>query len=120
MRERCSQACDRRAMIPPPGRRNMTLYLGIPLGLMALLVAVSGVAALRSGWLLPVQRKYVVRPHLFGWAQLAIALALVIQVAGAVLVEAGGLRSAVTMAGTAVLLAGVLLIVQAQRPARGR
>jgi hypothetical protein len=51
---------------------------------------------------------------------LAIALALVIQVAGAVLVEAGGLRSAVTMSGTAVLLAGVLLIVQAQRPARGR
>jgi hypothetical protein len=49
----------------------MTLYLGLPhlglpLGLMALLVAVSGVAALRSGWLLPVQRKYVVRPHLFG------------------------------------------------------
>lgn len=98
----------------------MTLYIGIPLGLMALLVAVSGVAALRSGWLLPVQRQYIIRPHLFGWAQLAIALALVIQVAGAVLVEAGGLRSAVTMSGAAVLLGGVLLIVQAQRPARGR
>jgi hypothetical protein len=98
----------------------MALYLGIPLGLMALLVAVSGVAALCRGWLLPMQRQYIVRPHLFGWAQLAIALALVIQVAGAVLVKADGLRSGVTMSGAAVLLGGVLLIVQAQRPPRGR
>jgi hypothetical protein len=93
----------------------MPLYIGLPLGLMALLVAFGGVASLGWGWLPPWWRQRIARPQLFGWSQLIIAVALVIQLAGALLDKTGA-----TLFGAAVLLFGILLLAQAQRPPRGR
>ncbi|WP_327381764.1 hypothetical protein [Streptomyces sp. NBC_01207] len=54
----------------------MGLYLAVPIGVVALLIAVSGGATLSREWLSPWQRRHIVRPRLFGWAQLLIAAAL--------------------------------------------
>lgn len=97
----------------------MGLYIGVPVGVAALLIALCGVAALSRGWLPSWQRRHIVRTRLFGWAQLLIATALGIQVLGGLLIEASGLRSGVTVSGAVVLLFGLALTVQAQRPQRG-
>ncbi|MGW4032773.1 hypothetical protein ACWEFL_26310 [Streptomyces sp. NPDC004838] len=98
----------------------MALYIGVPIGLIALLLVVAGVAALRWSWLPSWQRRHVVRPQLFGWAQLTIAAALVLQLAGGLLIEQTGARSAVTTFGAVVALFGLSLMVPAQRQPRRR
>ncbi|MGJ7418204.1 hypothetical protein AB9128_20410 [Streptomyces cinereoruber] len=45
-------------------------YLALPSGIFALLLVAAGTAALRTGRLLPPQRRYVQRVELFGRAQL--------------------------------------------------
>ncbi|MFE3628369.1 hypothetical protein [Streptomyces goshikiensis] len=94
-------------------------YLAIPIGVMALLLAASGVAALSRGWLLPLQRRYVVRVRLFGWAQLLISAALGVQLVGNLVVDPP-YSSAVTMPGVVVLFLGLVLITRAQRAPRTR
>lgn len=54
----------------------MKLYLAVPVVLVALLIAASGVAALTRGWVLASNRSPVRRPRLSGWGQLAVAFAL--------------------------------------------
>ncbi|MFE5558280.1 hypothetical protein [Streptomyces sp. NPDC056544] len=95
------------------------LYVAVPTGVVALLLAASGVAALSRDWLLPRQRRHIVRLRLFGWAQLLIAAALGSQVIGLLAVDPV-YRSVVTMPGVLVLLLGLVLITRAQRPPRAR
>ncbi|CAM5437199.1 hypothetical protein [Streptomyces canarius] len=54
----------------------MKLYVAVPLVLLALLIAASGVAAVTSGWVLPMNRRHVRAPRTYGWGQLAVAFAL--------------------------------------------
>ncbi|WP_327360936.1 MULTISPECIES: hypothetical protein [unclassified Streptomyces] len=95
------------------------LYLAVPIGVVALLLAVSGVATLSRGWLLPWQRRHIVRPRLFGWAQLLIAAALGVELVGLLVVDSG-YRSVVTMPGVVGLLFALVLSTRAQRPPRTR
>ncbi|MEU0373610.1 hypothetical protein ABZ070_25745 [Streptomyces sp. NPDC006283] len=96
----------------------MNLIVGVLVGVLAALVAVSGIAAVRSGWMLPTQRKYIVRPRLFGYAQLVIAAVLVMQIAGAVLVSGAEAQGYVRYAGMALMLAVPGLVWASQRPDR--
>ncbi|WP_328764479.1 hypothetical protein [Streptomyces sp. NBC_00272] len=95
------------------------LYLAVPIGVVALLLAVSGGATLSRGWLLPWQRRHIVRPRLFGWAQLLIAAALGIELVGLLAVDSA-YRSVVTMPGVMGLFFAMVLISRAQRPPRTR
>ncbi|MFF3861446.1 hypothetical protein [Streptomyces sp. NPDC002209] len=95
------------------------LYLAVPIGVVALLLAVSGVATLSRGWLLPWQRRHIVRPRLFGWAQLLIAAALGVELVGLLAVDSA-YRSVVTMPGVVGLLIALVLSTRAQRPPRTR
>ncbi len=95
------------------------LYLAVPIGVVALLLAVSGVATLSRGWLLPWQRRHIVRPRLFGWAQLLIAAALGVELVGLLVVDSA-YRSVVTMPGVVGLLFALVLSTRAQRPPRTR
>ncbi|MGT2530866.1 hypothetical protein ACU4GG_30225 [Streptomyces nojiriensis] len=96
---------------------GFALYIGIPVAVVALLVAAAGTATLTTGWMLPWQRKHVVRPRLFGWAQLLIAAALFVQLAG-LSVAGSPYASLFAMPGTVALLFGMVLITRAQRPSR--
>ncbi|MFE4449251.1 hypothetical protein [Streptomyces sp. NPDC056796] len=57
----------------------MRLYLAVPVVLVALLIAASGVAAITRGWVVPTYRRPVGRLRLFGWGQLVVAFALCAQ-----------------------------------------
>ncbi|MEV6116608.1 hypothetical protein AB0L59_30075 [Streptomyces sp. NPDC052109] len=60
----------------------MELYFAVPLVLVALLVAASGIAAIASGWVLPMRwnRHQIRRVRLHGYGQLTVAFALCWQV----------------------------------------
>ena len=96
----------------------MNVYVGIAVGVLALFVAVLGVLAVRTGWLLPAQRKHIVRPRMFGYAQLLVAAGLATQVVAAVLVADPVAQDYVRFGGLAVMLVAPGMIWAAQRPAR--
>ena len=96
----------------------MNVIVGVLVGALAVLVAVSGIAAVRSGWMLPTQRKYIVRPRLFGYAQLVIAAVLATQIAAAVLVTGDEAQGYVGYAGMALMVAVPGLVWASQRPDR--
>lgn len=54
------------------------------------------------------------------WLRSTIAARLVVQLTRGLLINAPGIRSGATASDAAVLLFGILLIVQAQRPPRVR
>ncbi|MGW4674315.1 hypothetical protein [Streptomyces sp. NPDC004324] len=54
----------------------MAVYLGAFFALGALVVAVGGIAAIAYGWVLPSRRATVVRPRLYGWGVLVLAVSL--------------------------------------------
>ncbi|WP_406055425.1 hypothetical protein OG462_06755 [Streptomyces sp. NBC_01077] len=93
----------------------MSWYFAVPIALLGVLFAISGVAVLRTGRLLPWQRRHVRRTGLFGRAQLVMAAAFAIQAGGAF---SGGpaARSGVGVFGGGVLLCGLVLLTLAQRP----
>lgn len=96
----------------------MNVYVGVPVGVLAVFVAVLGVLAIRSGWLLPPQRKHILRPRLFGYAQLLVAAGLAAQLAAAVAFSSDQVEGSVRFAGLGVMLVAPGLIWAAQRPAR--
>ncbi|MFF2197796.1 hypothetical protein [Streptomyces sp. NPDC058157] len=96
---------------------GLALAAAVPIGAMALLLAASGTAVLSRGWLLPRQRRHVLRPRLFGWAQLVMAGGLGTQLVGLLAVDPV-YRPVVAMPGALALLLGLVLVVRAQRPAR--
>ncbi|NUV67071.1 hypothetical protein G6W57_08110 [Streptomyces sp. CAI-121] len=98
----------------------MRLYLGISVILLALLIAASGVAALTRGWVLPTGRKHVIRPRLYGWGQLVIAVALCCQVTFGLMTSGIGSRQWGTLTGSVLMVTGVLVIAMSQRAAGRR
>jgi hypothetical protein len=93
----------------------MRLYLGIPVILLALLIAASGIAALTRGWVLPTSRKHVTRPQLYGWGQLVIAIALCCQAAFGLMTNDLDARQGGTLAGSVLMVIGTLVIAVSQR-----
>jgi hypothetical protein len=93
---------------------SVKLYLAMPLALLALLIAASGVAAVTRGWVLPMNRRHVRAPRVYGWGQLVLAFALCWQLASGVLISDSGARLAGTLIGDAMLLAGLLVMMIGQ------
>ncbi|MER5891768.1 hypothetical protein [Streptomyces sp. NPDC001876] len=92
----------------------MNWYVAVPFAVMSMLAAVGGIAAIRTGWMLPRVRKKVFRPRLWGYASLlmAVCLALLIFDSPKTHFPFGDLG----MAGTLIALA---MMSVAQRPPGG-
>ncbi|MFE4968948.1 hypothetical protein [Streptomyces sp. NPDC056660] len=92
----------------------MKLYLAVPLVLLALFIAASGVAAVTSGWVLPMNRRHVRAPRIYGWGQLVVAFALCWQLVFGVMISDSGARPLGTLIGAAILLAGLIVMMVGQ------
>ncbi|MFI5976254.1 hypothetical protein [Streptomyces sp. NPDC051452] len=92
----------------------MKLYLAVPLVLLALLIAASGVAAVTSGWVLPMNRRHVRAPRIYGWGQLVVAFALCWQLIFGLMISDSGARPFGTVIGAAILLAGLVVMMVGQ------
>ncbi|MDW4910591.1 hypothetical protein RB628_36030 [Streptomyces sp. ADMS] len=95
----------------------MRLYLGIPVVLLALLIAVSGIAALTRGWVLPTNRKPIRHPKLYGWGQLVIAIALCCQAVFGLMTNDLDTRQWGTLTGSVLMVTGIVVIAMSQRTA---
>lgn len=98
----------------------MKLYIAIPVVLLALLVAASGVAAVTRGWVLPTNRRPVRRPRLYGWGQLVAAFALCWQMAFFWVISDIDIRQWGTLFGSALLLTGLILMMVSRRTGGNR
>ncbi|MFE5511303.1 hypothetical protein ACFQ9J_11900 [Streptomyces sp. NPDC056529] len=94
-------------------------YLALPSGILALLLAAAGTAALRAGRLLPIQRRHVHRVDLFGRAQLVMAGALAV-LAFSAFPDDPALRNGIGVLSVPGFLCALVLVVLAQRPRRER
>lgn len=92
----------------------MEPYLAVPLVLVALLVAASGVAAVTRGWVPPVARRHVRTPKSYGWGQLVMAFALCWQPAFGLLSGESEARPSITLIGGVILLAGMAVMMVGQ------
>ncbi|MGW9136343.1 hypothetical protein [Streptomyces sp. NPDC055681] len=92
----------------------MKFYLAIPVVLLALLIAASGVAAVTRGWVLPMNRRHVRRPRLYGWGQLVGAFALCWQVVFGLVISDSDTRQWGNLTGGAILLAGPIVMMVGQ------
>ncbi|MFE5052877.1 hypothetical protein ACFRAI_42195 [Streptomyces sp. NPDC056637] len=90
----------------------MTPYIAVPLVLFALFYAASGVAAIARGWVLPMNRRHVRVPRIYGWGQLMVAFALCWQIAFGF--SPSGTRASGTLIGSAILLAGLIVMAVGQ------
>ncbi len=117
--ERCQDHVNVRHRSGSDGE-NVRLYLGVSVILLALLFAASGVAALTRGWVLPTSRKHVTRPRLYGWGQVAIAIALCCQATFGLMAIGFGSRQWGTLAGSVLMVTGVLVIAMSHRSAGRR
>ncbi|MDQ0688704.1 hypothetical protein QFZ56_007667 [Streptomyces achromogenes] len=99
---------------PAPGSETVKLFLAIPLVLLALLFAASGMAAVARGWVLPVNRRHVRNPRLYGWGQLIGAFALCWQVVFGLIISDPGTRAWGTLTGGVVLVVGLIVMVVGQ------
>lgn len=95
----------------------MRLYLGIPVVLLALLIAASGTAAITRGWVLPTNRKHVSRPKLYGWGQLVIAIALCCQAVFGLMTNDLDTRQWGTLTGSVLMVTGIVVLAVSQRTA---
>ncbi|MPY53478.1 hypothetical protein [Streptomyces acidicola] len=89
----------------------MKLCLAIPLVLLALLLAASGVAGVTRGWVLPMNRRHVRAPRLYGWGQLVVAFALCWQLVFGLVISDSGTGPAGTLIGSVILLAGIVVMM---------
>ena len=95
----------------------MGLYLAVPLGLLALFIAATGVAAVRRGWVLPMHRGFVCRVRLYGWGLLLLAFGLCVQAVFEGLDEAPAIWHWGADAGVALALGGLCTMGLSQRSA---
>ncbi|MDG9720684.1 hypothetical protein [Streptomyces sp. DH24] len=93
----------------------MRLYLGVPVILLALLIAASGMAAVTRGWVLPTNRKPIRRPQLYGWGQLVMAIALCCQAVFGLMTSDLDTRQWGTLTGSVLMVTGILVIAVSQR-----
>ncbi|WP_030269795.1 hypothetical protein [Streptomyces sp. NRRL B-24484] len=98
----------------------MKLYLSVPVLLVALLIAASGVAAVSRGWVLPMNRRHIHAPRRHGWGQLVTAFALCWQLFFVFVIDTPGTRQWGALSGTAMLLTGLAVMITAQRAPRKR
>ncbi|WP_316743045.1 hypothetical protein [Streptomyces sp. MK7] len=98
----------------------MRLYVGIPVVLLALLIAASAIAAITHGWVLPTNRKPVPRPRLYGWGQLVIAIALCCQAVFGLMTDDLDARQWGTLTGSVLMVTGIIVIAVSQRTAGHR
>ncbi|WP_328666087.1 hypothetical protein OG905_03370 [Streptomyces sp. NBC_00322] len=93
----------------------MNGYLLVPSVVVGTLIAASGIAAIRTGWLPKWQRRYIQRPRLWGYGQLLMAAYLGLQVTFGVLAEPDA-----RFVGSGVVLVFIAagLLWAAQRPPR--
>lgn len=96
----------------------MKLYVAIPVVLVAPLFAASGAAAVARGRVLPTNRRPVHRPRLYGWAQLTVAFALCWQLVFLLALDDIGTRQWGTLAGSVLLLAGLVAMAVSHRTVR--
>ncbi|MFJ8041948.1 hypothetical protein ACIRBX_15755 [Kitasatospora sp. NPDC096147] len=96
----------------------LRVWLAVPVLAMAVFLLASGVATLARGWMLPLNRRYVRRPRLHGWAQVVAALALGWQVLFGLLVADFGFRSTLVGLGSVLLAAAFGMMGLSQRPGR--
>ncbi|MFF7967900.1 hypothetical protein ACFZC3_21430 [Streptomyces sp. NPDC007903] len=92
----------------------MKLYVAVPLVLLALLIAASGVAAVAGGWVLPVNRRRVRAPRIHGWGQLVVAFALCWQLVFGLMIGDSEVRPSGTLIGATILLGGVIVMMVSQ------
>ncbi|WP_314245147.1 hypothetical protein [Streptomyces sp. DSM 40907] len=92
----------------------MKLYLVAPLVLIALLIAASGVAAVTRGWVLPVNRRHIRNPRLYGSGQLVTAFALCWQVVFGLVISDSDTRLWGALTGGAILVAGFAVMLAGQ------
>ncbi|MFI8789280.1 hypothetical protein [Streptomyces sp. NPDC055105] len=93
----------------------MTLYIAVPLALLALFYAAPGVAAVTRGWGAPMNRRHVHAPRIYGWGQLTVAFALCWQTAFGLLISDSGIRPSAPLIGSAILVAGFVVMMMGQR-----
>lgn len=98
----------------------MNPYIAIPLALVMLLIAASGVAAVTHAWTLPWNRRHVRSPRIHGWGQLVLALPLGWQLACGMLISDSGTRATGTLIGSGLLLAGLIVMMVGQLAGRDR
>ncbi|MFD8013288.1 hypothetical protein [Streptomyces sp. NPDC058955] len=87
-------------------------------GAFALLLAVSGTATLRTGWVPPWLRHKVRKVALHGWAQLLMAGSFLLQSVGGFAGEPAA-GSAVGLIAVLTLLAALVLLLVSQLGPRG-
>ncbi|MER5908261.1 hypothetical protein ABT150_51115 [Streptomyces mirabilis] len=92
----------------------MKLYLAVPLVLLALLIAASGLAADTGGWVLPMNGRHVRAPRIYGWGQLVVAFALCWQLVFGLMISDSDVRPLGTLIGAAILLAGLIVMMVSQ------
>ncbi|WP_406385510.1 hypothetical protein [Streptomyces sp. NBC_01618] len=98
----------------------MKLYVAVPVVLLALLIAASGVAGITRGWVLPTNRRPVHRPRLYGWGQLVGAFALCWQQVFFWVLSDPDIRQWGTLAGSVLLLTGLIMMMVSRRAGGSR
>ncbi|MER6441407.1 hypothetical protein ABT275_34265 [Streptomyces sp. NPDC001185] len=94
----------------------MSIYLGAFFALGGLVVAVGGIAAIAYGWVLPSIRAKVVRPRLYGWGVLVLAVGLFLM--GAALVASTDVvESSVRTVAVGLVLVSSKVVRTSGRPA---
>ncbi|MFI8093305.1 hypothetical protein ACIF9R_34180 [Streptomyces sp. NPDC086080] len=91
--------------------------IGVIVGLSAIVL---GVVALRTGWVLPVARRHVVRPQVYGLGALLIGVSSLLQGLLGFRVLPGVPGEVRSVGGYALLAAGLLLVALSQRLPRRR
>ncbi|MGW5372739.1 hypothetical protein ACWER6_28550 [Streptomyces sp. NPDC004009] len=86
----------------------------MPLVLIVLLIAASGLAAVTRGWVLPMNRRHVRAPRLYGWGQLVVAFALCWQLVSGLMISDSDARPLGTLIGAVMLLAGIVVMLVGQ------
>ncbi|MGW5276639.1 hypothetical protein ACWEQP_29645 [Streptomyces sp. NPDC004044] len=91
----------------------MHWYVVVPFAVMSTLAVVEGIAAIRTGWVVPWLRNKVFRPRLWGYASLLLAACLALQIFDSPKTHFpfGGL-------GVIVGFIGSAMMVVARRPAK--
>ncbi|MCX5317467.1 hypothetical protein [Streptomyces sp. NBC_00154] len=93
----------------------MKLYVAIPVVLLALLIAASGLAGITRGWVLPANRRTFHRPRLYGWGQLVAAFALGWQQVCFWVLSDPDTRQRGSLSGGVLLLTGLIVIMVSHR-----
>ncbi|MFV5998696.1 hypothetical protein ACNPQM_41750 [Streptomyces sp. NPDC056231] len=98
----------------------MKFYVAVPVVLLALLIAASGVAGITRGWVLPTNRRPVHRPRLYGWGQLVVAFALCWQQVCFWVLSDPDIRQWGSLSGSVLLLTGLIVMMLSYRKGGNR